>query len=84
MTVYYWADVLYSFLVPVRRDEVTEWATQESEWTDEAHTSPEPSLWSHAYVIYLKMYYDIRTKWEAESDPLKLQQLFRHMNKYVK
>lgn len=43
----------------------------------------EQPSWKHGYVIYLKMFYEIRSKWEQTSDPEKLQQLYGQLNKYV-
>ncbi|KAJ7351808.1 hypothetical protein OS493_035533 [Desmophyllum pertusum] len=54
---------------------------QEAEWTGGIHAPVEPSSWVHGYVIYLKMFYDIRLKWEETTNPEKLQQLYRQMNK---
>ena len=70
-------------LAPVRREEVTEWAEQEAEWTGGLSRPVEQPSWKHGYVIYLKMFYEIHEKWEQASDPEKLQQLYGQLNKYV-
>ena len=67
--------------VPIRREDVAEWANREAELTSGLHAPVGPSSWEHNYIIYLKMFYDIRAKWEGASDPEKLQQLYRQMNK---
>ena len=70
------------FTEPTSRDDVRQWAEQEAEWTGVLYTPQEPPLWTHGYIIYLKMYYETRRKWEAESDAAKLEVLFSHMSKY--
>lgn len=74
-------NLLASLPAPVRREEVAAWADQEAEWTGGLNKPVEHPSWTHVYVIYLKMYYEIRAKWEQESEPEKLQQLYAQMNK---
>ena len=74
---------MFSFLAPVRREEVTGWAEQEAEWTRGLNHPDEPPSWKHGYVIYLKMFYEIREKWEQAPDPEKLQLLYGQLNKYI-
>ena len=73
----------FFFLGPVQREEVTGWAEQEAEWTGGLNHPDEPPSWKHGYVIYLKMFYEIREKWEQAPDPEKLQLLYGQLNKYV-
>ncbi|XP_068728149.1 uncharacterized protein [Montipora capricornis] len=74
-------NLLASLTAPVRREEVAAWADQEAEWTGGLNKPVEHPSWTHGYVIYLKRYYEIRAKWEQESEPEKLQQLYAQMNK---
>ena len=64
--------IYISFLVPIKRD-VAEWASQEAELTCGLNAPVEPPSWKYGYIIYLKMFYDIRYKWEQATDPVKLQ-----------
>lgn len=72
-----------SFIVPIKREDVAEWASQEAEVTSGRNAPVEPPSWKYGYIIYLKMFYDIRYKWEQATDPVKLQQLYGQMNKSV-
>lgn len=65
----------------IRREDVAEWANQESQVSSVLHAPVASSSWTHTYIIYLKMFYDIRAKWEDASDPEKLQQLYGQMSK---
>lgn len=71
------------FAVSIRREDVAEWANQESQVSSVLHAPVASSSWTHTYIIYLKMFYDIRAKWEDASDPEKLQQLYGQMSKLV-
>ncbi|XP_068670034.1 uncharacterized protein [Montipora foliosa] len=68
-------------LVSISREDVAEWANQEAELPTGLHSQVAPSSWTHTYIIYLKMFYDIQAKWEDGCDPEKLQQLYGQMNK---
>ena len=57
------------FAAPVRREDVAEWANQEDEWTAGLNNTVEQPSWKHGYVIYLKMFYEIHSKWEQASEP---------------
>lgn len=70
------------FAAPVRREDVAEWANQEEEWTAGLHNTVEQPSWKHGYVIYLKMFYEIHSKWEQASEPEKMQQLYGQLNRY--
>lgn len=61
--------LLDSLPAPVRREDVAEWANQEEEWTAGVHNTVEQPSWKHGYVIYLKMFYEIHSKWEQASEP---------------
>lgn len=69
--------------MPIKREDVAEWASQEAEVTSGGNAPVEPPSWKYGYIIYLKMFYDIRYKWEQATDPVKLQQLYGQMNKSV-
>lgn len=73
--------LLDSLAVPIKREDVAEWASQEAEVTSGGNAPVEPPSWKYGYIIYLKMFYDIRYKWEQATDPVKLQQLYGQMNK---
>jgi len=70
--------------VSVKREEVAKWANEEAGLTGLLESPVEPPSWKHGYIIYLKMFYEIHDKWQQASDPVKLQQLHRRMNKLVK
>lgn len=72
-----------SHIVPIKREDVAEWANQEAELTGGRNAHAEPHSWKYGYIIYLKMFYDIHGKWEQATDPVKLQQLYGQMNKSV-
>ena len=57
------------FAAPLPREDVTEWANQEAQWTKGLHNPVEQPSWKHGYVIYLKIFYKIRSKWEQATDP---------------
>ena len=67
--------------VPIRREDVAEWANREAELTSGLYDPVGPLSWKHNNTIYLKMFYEFRAKWEEASVPEKLQQLYRQMNK---
>lgn len=69
--------------MPIKREDVAKWASQEAELTCGLNAPVESPSWKHGYIIYLKMFYDIRNKWEQATDPVKLQQLYGQMNKSV-
>ena len=66
--------------MPVWREVVTEWAEQEVEWTGGLN---QPAGHGNTVVIYLKMFYEVREKWEQASNPEKLQLLYEQLNKYA-
>ena len=68
----------------VKREEVAKWANEEAGVTGLLESPVEPPSWKHGYIIYLKMFYEIHDKWQQATDPVKLQQLHRKMNKLVK
>lgn len=74
--------IIKLFAAPVRREDVAEWANQEEEWTAGVHNTVEQSSWKHGYVTYLKMFYEIHSKWEQGSEPEKMQQLYGQLNRY--
>ena len=69
------------YTVSISREDVAEWANREAELPTGLHSQVAPSSWTHTYIIYLKMFYDVQAKWEDACDSEKLQQLYGHMNK---
>lgn len=69
--------------MPIKKEDVAEWASHEAELTGGLNSPDEPPSWKFGYIIYLKMFYEIRDKWEQATDPVKLQQLYGQMNKSV-
>lgn len=75
------ATLLDTLEVSVKREEVAKWANEEAGVTGLLESPVEPPSWKHGYIIYLKMFYEIHDKWQQATDPVKLQQLHRKMNK---
>lgn len=75
------ATLLDTLEVSVKREEVAKWANEEAGVTGLLESPVEPPSWKHGYIIYLKMFYEIHDKWQQATDLVKLQQLYRKMDK---